>query len=596
MIVNMLKTAVICRKADRTSCLERLGQLGVLHVEQSRRPESDEQSSLVQELASFDRVLSALAERSAVKDAALDLTPEEAMKRTIAALNAIADTEKRLEALRRDEEKLRPWGDFSFEDVDALKASGLSVSLCVAAPEDLVPLAERGVVHEVSRDKRKVYFAFVSQSPTPPPGLPLAPLPTERKRLKDIEADIARLTKGAAQLEHVLDTLAAERPLVKSWHEECRAKLEFVVNANGMGEDKELCYIKGFIPADQEAALKQAALQDGWAVLATTPEPDDNVPTYIRTPKIFAMSKAIFDFIGISPGYREWDISVCFLVFFTIYFGMIVGDGGYALLFLAACGVAKFALRHSGKPQPALNLFILLSCSTLIWGVLNGNYFGITQNKIPGLDFFTCEAKDSNIQFICFLLAAIHLSFARVWKAIIYINRPMKALGQLGWALILWGNFFVAVKLIVYSQSPLPGVVPWLYLAGVGLVFACYVEWTNVGSVFNLPFGFIGSFVDMLSFIRLFAVGLAGFYVANSFNMMAGMLWHSSNSWMMFPVLLLSTVILLLFGHLLNIALGLMGVLVHGIRLNTLEFSNHMELEWAGHEYKPFKRGEGKAG
>jgi V/A-type H+-transporting ATPase subunit I len=144
------------------------------------------------------------------------------------------------------------------------------------------------------------------------------------------------------------------------------------------------------------------------------------------------------------------------------------------------------------------------------------------------------------------------------------------------------------MKLIVF-----PGVFPvymyYLYVIGFVLVAACDVNWTDMGDVFNFPFGAIGSFVDMLSYIRLFAVGMAGFYIAKSFNDMAMNLVDSS-PW---PIVgIAGAIVVLLFGHILNILLCLMGVLVHGIRLNTLEFSNHIGLRWAGFVYQPFKKKE----
>jgi V/A-type H+-transporting ATPase subunit I len=150
--------------------------------------------------------------------------------------------------------------------------------------------------------------------------------------------------------------------------------------------------------------------------------------------------------------------------------------------------------------------------------------------------------------------------------------------------MVIWGNFFTAIKLIVFNQDPFPTFAFYLYVIGIVLILVFYVQWTDIGSIFNLPFGFIGSFVDVLSYIRLFAVGLATYYIANSFNNMGNMLLQIS------PWLIVGTIIVLLFGHILNILLALMGVLVHGIRLNTLEFSNQMELQWLGHVYTPFKK------
>ena len=112
------------------------------------------------------------------------------------------------------------------------------------------------------------------------------------------------------------------------------------------------------------------------------------------------------------------------------------------------------------------------------------------------------------------------------------------------------------------------------------------VDWRDVGAICNFPFDLIGSFTDTLSYVRLFAVGMSGTYMAQSFNNMGMDLWHIS-PWLI-PVALL----VILFGHTLNVALAFMSVLVHGVRLNTLEFSNHAGIRWGGQAFKPLKKFE----
>ena len=125
-----------------------------------------------------------------------------------------------------------------------------------------------------------------------------------------------------------------------------------------------------------------------------------------------------------------------------------------------------------------------------------------------------------------------------------------------------------------------------LYVVGFFTILIFGVDWKDMGAVIYLPFSFINNFVDVLSYIRLFAVGLSSLYIAQSFNQMAGQL-YSLSPWMI-PLMLL----LLACGHALNIALAAMGVLVHGIRLNTLEFSGHMDLSWSGKPYRPLRKTE----
>jgi V/A-type H+-transporting ATPase subunit I len=112
---------------------------------------------------------------------------------------------------------------------------------------------------------------------------------------------------------------------------------------------------------------------------------------------------------------------------------------------------------------------------------------------------------------------------------------------------------------------------------------SCGVNWKQAADIFQFPFDIIGSFTDVLSYIRLFAVGLAGACIAGSFNGMAFDLCQVS-AW-----LIPAGVIVVVIGHALNIALALLSVLVHAVRLNTLEFSNHTGLSWSGQSFNPFK-------
>jgi V/A-type H+-transporting ATPase subunit I len=302
------------------------------------------------------------------------------------------------------------------------------------------------------------------------------------------------------------------------------------------------------------------------------------------------MVQPLFEFLGISPGYREIDVSVGVLFFFTIFFGIIVGDAGYGSLFLLGTFAGmKFLKNKNDKAKLALRLSMVLSLSTITWGALSGNWFGLSA---PGIKFLTeadSTVKNANVMFICFVIAVAQLAMGHIWQAVVH-GKVRKALGQFGWILLLGGNFFLTLKLIVY-----PGAFPvyMYYLYGIGLVLIvfCDVDWKDVGEAFNFPFSIINSFVDILSYIRLFAVGLAGYQIANSFNEMGLTLTSLPElSWWMVPLCFLGGALVILFGHILNIVLCLMSVLVHGVRLNTLEFSNHVGLTWAGVEFKPFKK------
>ncbi|MBF0253444.1 MAG: hypothetical protein HQL29_06490 [Candidatus Omnitrophica bacterium] len=179
----------------------------------------------------------------------------------------------------------------------------------------------------------------------------------------------------------------------------------------------------------------------------------------------------------------------------------------------------------------------------------------------------------------------MHLTIAHATKAIREINSP-KVIAQFGWIAIVWGMFFSANTLVL--AKPFPWFSGYLLLGGIlaVLLFANFQKNFIKGileTLVDLPLSIISAFSDIVSYLRLFAVGYASVVVAQSFNSMA--VGDGVNT-------ILGGIIaalILFIGHTLNIILALMAVVVHGIRLNMLEFSGHLGMQWSGKEYKPFK-------
>lgn len=377
-----------------------------------------------------------------------------------------------------------------------------------------------------------------------------------------------------------LKELFASLPAAKKRLRKLHAEWEFTTVHDSLDAHGEVVTLTGFVPEPELETLRAAARTNGWGLLVADPGPDDQVPTLLRESKFAKLISPLFQFLGISPGYHELDVSAAVLVFFTIFYGMIIGDAGYGLLFLAGTLFAMWKFRGRPAAQLPCRMMLVLSIAAIVWGVLTSNYFGTS--PLPGLKIFTDPAvKDANVQAFCFILAIAQLSLGRIWQA--FRDRNFRNIGKnIGWMLILWGNFFLTLKLIVWPGD-FPVYMYWLYGIGLLLVIACDVNWKNMADVFQFPFNIIGSFVDVLSYIRLFAVGMAGYYIAFSFNGMASDIWKSSPWFLVFGVLVA------VIGHAMNLGLCILSVLVHGVRLNTLEFSNHVGLSWSGSNFKPFK-------
>ncbi len=591
MIERMVKATVICRKEDQIATLKGLRKLGVMHIDQVQNPCSTEVTAVKEGLEKVNQSIFILSETKTSEEAKTysKANPKILTDFLIRTIDENNSLQKEIEIKEKSLEKLLPWGNFSFDSIEKLEACGVYVYLCSSAKKEVEKFRSKGVIEIISKNKGRYYFVLISKEKHKKDELPLDSLPTAKTSLNDLEWEIETINDMIQENRKLIDDLSANLEIIKEYKTKLEEALEFCVSKETLEKEKNLVYIKGYIPKKKEHLFLSTAKKDGWGVLLEKPKEEDIVPTCLNIPKAFRMSKPIFDFLGISPGYKEWDISWCFLIFLGIFFALIIGDAGYGVIFLLVGIVLKFFLKRNKNAQLTLNLFIFFSILTIIWGSMTGTYFGVAEKALPkqmhGLDFLSNpETKNRNLQLICFLVAAIHLSLARIWKFLIIMRYSIRALGQLGWALVIWGNFFTAVKLILFPDMAFPAFVFWLYGVGVGFILLFYVHWNKPEAIFETPLSLIQSFVDVLSYIRLFAVGIAAVYIAENFNMMGEQVVEISHWLAVFAF------IILIAGHSLNIVLGLMAVLIHGIRLNALEFSNHMELKWAGIQYKPFKK------
>lgn len=606
MIVKMKKVTLLCVESERTAALEQLRELGIMHVDHETKVDTDRVHVSEQELEAISKVCNTLSSIKNGRKEVQSLSGEAVFKQVQELLSRQSELEKEEAGLKADEEALLPWGEFSPESVARLASGGIHVLFCKAYRKnyETLELPENAAKIEIGVFNKEICFLLLFTEQPDVSRYPAVTLP--RKKLSEVRTRLDALQKEKQEIDVQLTEAAAGLPALQEYLSEKTAQLEFLTNREGMDSDGAIAYLHGYVPADEMGRLTEAAHRNGWALIADDPADDDvRVPTFLRKPKWVRIIDPLFDFIGITPGYRENDVSVFFLIAFPVFFGMLIGDSAYGALFIAAAVLFKFLLRKKPEAQMPLNLLILLSVFSVIYGLLTGSCMGLRREVLPGflkgVDFLAdpgaspaacalakrmhvnpSDLTDKFTQWFCFLLAALHLSSARIFKFITCI-RNWRSWGHIGWACIIWGNFFTAVNLIVFSGT-FPKVLGYgLYGVGVLLVVV-----TITGSaILNLPFSLLGSFVDVLSYIRIFAVGLSGIYVSSCFNDMGMMVLNSlPKEW--FVVGLIGLILVALAGHVLNILLGFMGVLVHAIRLNTLEFSNHAELQWSGIAYRPF--------
>ncbi len=375
-------------------------------------------------------------------------------------------------------------------------------------------------------------------------------------------------------------------------------KLELEKVKAGMGHDEDLSVLEGWIPVEKVENFKKKAASKAWGIALVDPVEGDNTPTWVKSSKVVSMIHPVLDFLGNVPGYWEKDVSGFFLLFFTLFFAMIIGDAGYGLIFLAITGLVHLKTK---KFHAATGLFYLLSSATVVWGAITGNWFGSELIKgIPIFNDFVFPQLTSatNIMVLCFNIAVVHLVLARVLAFIQGVRKgELSTIANLGWALMVGGLLFLVKNLVISADDyPIPTNALIVVAIGFGLVvifgkqekgknfFKCMASGL-IGSLLT-ALDSISAFGDIISYIRLYAVGLAGLAVAQSFNAMAAPLLDSGG------FAIVGGSLILLGGHTFNVAMAVLSVLVHGVRLNVLEFSSHADVNWTGIKFNPFREKE----
>ena len=633
MIVPMKKVSLIIMGDKKTEALKKLRKLGMIHIEITegsgeRLNELKEQISLLENAIFIVGSKKTTAEKELTVDESLNIAKE---------ISTLTDEKKNCQAemitLNSELERIKSWGELEPESIKDLVKKGIDVAFYEVPKKEYGSFDEGVKTIKLGESKNSVKFMLIKSGFDDEEKLveslnsyklELPQMSTEemRQRSAELGDKIKSIDEKILSYGNYTNTL-------KNAVKVCEKEIEFEVYATGMADENlsddknvSVAHFKGYIETENLDKLKETAKSNSWGLLVEDPTQEDDVPTKLKNNKFVSLIYPLTDFLGAVPGYFEYDISGWFLAFILIFFGIIFGDGGYGLFICAVAAIPIIKSLVAKKTvSPTFLLIGLLGLSTVLWGTLTCTWFGLSPEQIPqwlqnlSIPVISNVYEDriwhpfwtqgevglttaQNLQIFCFSLALIQLTIAHIKGAKRNI-KSLKALGDIGSILQLFGIYYLVLSLVVNPEvfsfslviSGIPVGTVSLVLIGLGFVlsfiFSNYegniiksilASLTNIVSVL---LGVVNVFSDIVSYIRLWAVGLAGAAIAATVNELAGPLLGNF-------LFMIIAIMLLVFGHGLNMILNVLSVIVHGIRLNTLEFSSHLDMSWSGHKFKPF--------
>lgn len=473
---------------------------------------------------------------------------------------------------------LEPWGAFEFGSVEEM--GGQRLWFYQVPLYQLSKVPPHLPVEIIRRDHRFAYLVVVT--PDEPTDMPLP-------RVHTGAISRAKLIERLEEVEAELEDIQAERGALTRWSDlfaRSLSRLEDEAARDGAEtltvDEDPLFALAAWVPAAREDELRQAMAEHDVALVVRDPGPDDAPPTLFSPSPRLAGAQSLVTFY-MTPGYFTWDPSVVVLLAFSVMFAMIVADAGYGLV-LAAIGALSWRRTSTGMRLVVGSVV----GATIVYGVLVGSYFGVVASGgMLGALRVLDAADPPTMMAVSVVLGVLHLAFANAADA--WRLRSSASIAPLGWIAILLGG--------LWAIGSVTGMVPestraGLVVVGIGALGVLLFSATGVGFGTRLIRGLLAltgvtnAFGDVLSYLRLFALGLASGSLAAAFNDLA----MQSKDALKGGGLAIALVVLVV-GHGLNFLLALMSGAVHGLRLNYIEFFN-WGLKEEGKPFRAFRRKE----
>lgn len=606
MIAKMKKLTFLIYHKEYDTFLKEIQELGVLHVETAQEgfieptPQLEEK---MQKTAHLHEVIEQLAAYNVPSDVSAGNAAgaEDYVGKVDGLNNALHTHELTIQKLRKEADALAPWGNFSPEDVNRLKTVGYVMNLYICPKKDFrTEWEDQYNAMPVNEAKGRLYFVTVTPvGEQPDVDAELVRCPD--CSLHTLEQQIQTEEQSCRQIQDELLAMARlHLQDLKVLEDEWRSSLAFdqVVLGTAHAAGDKLMVLQGWIPADKEAAL--TAFLSGKDVYyeCRNATKADNAPILLKNNAFTRMYEVLTGMYGM-PDYGEFDPTPLIAPFFTLFFAFCMGDSGYGLVLIAL----GFFLKHKLSKSLAgmMNLVITLGIATTVVGAILGTFFGVSLFDVNVPDWmkqFMIVGKIGDTSYdkqmlLALIIGVVHICIAMTVKAICSTVRYgfKESISNWAWLLLVVG--FVSTGGLSFMKVISEEVTTTAFIV-IGSISAIGIYllnnlhrnvFINIGAgvwdTYNMATGLMG---DVLSYIRLYALGLAGGMLGGVFNQLAFMVQDAAGG----IVGIICCGLILVFGHTLNIAMSCLSAFVHPLRLTFVEYFKNSGYEGKGEAYKPF--------
>ena len=606
MVTKMTKYSFILLSEQTEGFLNSLQELGVVDISRSLKPIDEQSSEMLAEADRAKKALSILAacKAGSEKDFKFDGCPVDAVLET---QDRIAEIAAEIAAAKKEIAVRQPWGSFSSEDIHKLESQGLKLRFYSCMKKKFDPSwAEIQPLEVISETESKLFFVTVSPAQEEY-SFPLEAIPAPEGSVNEEEEKLALLQSKLEKEQQLLANLKSCSDEIRKAYNDSLSRLDlyFAEAATEKAVDNYLTVLTGFAPTSDDKRLCASfdSMDIYYSHEAATKE--DNPPVKLKNNWFAKNFEVLTGMYGV-PAYDEFDPTPVLGPFFMLFFAMCMGDAGYGILLMLIALVLRLKMKDSslGKMH---RLIAFLGGMTFVVGIFLGTFFGMSILEaswapawLKGLciDGWFPDAKIAGFPVQMVLAVAIgvlHICLAMIIKTINFTKRFgfKKTVATWGWTTLIVGGLVVVSLGMTEVLSA--EAFKWTIIAlAVVSGLAIYVFNTpgrnpllNIGSglwdTYNMVTGLLG---DVLSYIRLYALGLAGGMLGNAFNIMGTMILDipvPGVNWVF-------CIIILIFGHVLNLAMSCLGAFVHPLRLTFVEYFKNSGYEGSGAKYNPLTK------